>query len=89
MRWNASDSARSRSVESFCASGDRPEAALLHFYQNLRAAVRARLAALHLRAAAYRGSPRWIERTRCDLGLASAHLQRCRRLLHARAGLLG
>lgn len=34
------------------ASGDRPEAALVHFYQSLRVAVRARLAALHLREAA-------------------------------------
>lgn len=70
------------------ASGDRPEMALLHFYQSLRAAVRARLAALHLREAAYRGSPHWIERTRCYLGLARAHLQRCRQLLHTHTGLL-
>ncbi|MFX1764919.1 hypothetical protein PWP93_20495 [Paraburkholderia sp. A1RI-2L] len=70
------------------ASGDRPEAALVHFYQSLRAAVRARLAALHLREKAYRGSPRWIERTHCYLLLARLHLKRCRRSLTARAGTL-
>jgi uncharacterized protein len=69
------------------ASGDRPEAALVHFYQSLRAAVRARLAALHLREKAYCGSPHWTERTRCYMRLARMHLQRCRRLLDARAGL--
>ncbi|WP_245746982.1 hypothetical protein [Paraburkholderia lycopersici] len=70
------------------ASGDRPEAALVHFYQSLRAAVRARLAALHLREKAYRGSPRWTERTCRYLQLARLHLKRCRRLLDARTGPL-
>jgi uncharacterized protein len=69
------------------ASGDQPEAALVHFYQSLRATVRARLAALHLRERAYRGSPRWIKRTQCYLRLARVHLQRCRRLLDARTVL--
>lgn len=69
------------------ASGDRPETALVHFYQSLRAAVRARLAALHLREKAYSGSPHWIGRTHCYLRLARLHLRRCRRLLDAHARL--
>ncbi len=69
------------------ASGDRPEAALVHFYQSVRAAVRARLAGLHLREKAYCGSSHWIARTRCYLRLAHMHLQHCRRLMDTRAGL--
>ena len=86
-RLGASRASRTLLREWRQASGDHPEAALVHFYQSLRAAVRARLAALHLREKAYRGSPRWIERTRCYLRLARAHLGRCRRLLDARAEL--
>lgn len=65
------------------ASGDQPDAALLHFYQSCRAAVRARLAALHLRERAFRGSARWRGRTREYLQLAHAHLQCCAWLVRA------
>jgi len=87
-RLGASQAGRILLREWRQASGDRPEAALVHFYQSLRAAVRAWLAALHLREKAYCGSPRWIERTLCYLRLARVHLKRCKRLLNARAGLL-
>jgi aminoglycoside phosphotransferase family enzyme len=58
-------------------SGDRPEAALVDWYQAFRACVRAGLAIWHLKEARYRDSPRWALRARHYLRLAGEHLQRC------------
>lgn len=51
----------------------RPPPALLHFYQALRASVRARLSISHLDEAAYRHSPTWVRSARTWLQLAQRH----------------
>ncbi|MFM0511706.1 hypothetical protein [Paraburkholderia sp. RL17-373-BIF-A] len=55
-------------------TGDRPVAALVHFYQSYRAGVRAKVAAWHLREEAFRDSPKWLDRTQQYLQLAQRHL---------------
>lgn len=52
---------------------DCPPPALVHFYQALRAGVRARIAALHLDEAPFRQSTKWSQRTRDWLRLARRH----------------
>jgi aminoglycoside phosphotransferase family enzyme len=54
-------------------SADDPPTALVNFYQSLRAAVRARLAILHLAEASVRPSSEWIARARQWLMLADQH----------------
>ena len=54
-------------------SHDYPPPALLHFYQSLRAAVRARLAILRLSEQGYRTHGEWVERARLWLRLALKH----------------
>lgn len=58
-------------------SGDDPPVALLHFYQSLRAAVRARLAILHLTDLGAHPAATWVARARQWLALASQHAARC------------
>ncbi|CAG9185588.1 hypothetical protein [Cupriavidus pinatubonensis] len=58
-------------------TGDRPDAALLHFYQSCSACLRAKITVWHLREAIYRDSPKWPERARCYLRLAEQHMQAC------------
>jgi aminoglycoside phosphotransferase family enzyme len=52
---------------------DYPPPALLHFYQSLRAAVRARLALLRLQEQSYRPRMEWIQRADQWLRLAIKH----------------
>jgi len=52
---------------------DYPPPALLHFYQSLRAAVRARLAILRLSEPSYRPSQAWVDRAKLWLHLAAKH----------------
>jgi aminoglycoside phosphotransferase family enzyme len=52
---------------------DYPPPALLHFYQSLRAAVRARLAILRLSEPSYRPRHTWVDRARLWLHLAAKH----------------
>jgi aminoglycoside phosphotransferase family enzyme len=54
-------------------SGDSPPPSLIHFYQSLRAAIRARIAISHLDEEKFRTSTHWKERA-CDyLTLAEQH----------------
>ncbi|HEX7646136.1 MAG TPA: hypothetical protein VF450_01860 [Noviherbaspirillum sp.] len=55
------------------ASGDAPDQRLVHFYQSLRACIRARLAAQHLDEAWERDREKWMTRTFDYLGLAERH----------------
>ena len=81
-RWNASAWVR-RSWAPLCWTtfGDCPATLpppeLIHFYQSLRACIRAKLTIWHLREARYRDSPKWPARARQYLGLAARHLQSC------------
>lgn len=60
-------------------SADAPAAGLLDFYASLRCAVRARLAAAHLRDRRYRtDAARWLARAAQYMGLARRHLRACR-----------
>jgi aminoglycoside phosphotransferase family enzyme len=59
-------------------TGDRPGDALVHFYQSLRAGVRARLAIRHLLDPAARNAPRWRRKALRYLDLAQAHLRAVR-----------
>lgn len=70
-------------VETYRAiAGDRPDAALLHFYQGYRACVRAKLAVWHLREEDYRdGGSRWSDSGRRYLQLAQRHMRRCEQAL--------
>ncbi|NDC10761.1 MAG: hypothetical protein EBZ75_15765 [Oxalobacteraceae bacterium] len=52
---------------------DYPPPALLHFYQSLRAAVRARLAILRLSEQNHRPSQTWVDRAKGWLQLAVKH----------------
>jgi len=53
--------------------GDRPSADLVHFYKSFRAAIRARLAALHMRQREFARSPRWAAQANEYLELALEH----------------
>ncbi len=59
-------------------SGDRPAAALVHFYQSYRAGMRAIIAIRHLNEEKFRYSPQWPRRTRKYLQLAEQHIACCR-----------
>lgn len=52
---------------------DYPPPALLHFYQSVRAAIRARLAILRLSEPSYRPHHAWVSRARLWLQLAIQH----------------
>jgi aminoglycoside phosphotransferase family enzyme len=52
---------------------DYPPPALLHFYQSVRAAIRARLAILRLSEPSYRPHHEWVDRARLWLQLAIKH----------------
>jgi aminoglycoside phosphotransferase family enzyme len=52
---------------------DYPPPALLHFYQSVRAAIRARLAILRLSEPSYRPHHEWVGRSRLWLQLAIKH----------------
>jgi aminoglycoside phosphotransferase family enzyme len=56
-------------------AGDRPPAALLHFYMSLRACVRARLAIWHLRDEVVTDRAKWIDRARDYLRHALRHAE--------------
>lgn len=56
-------------------TGDRPGAAIIHFYQSYRATVRAKIAARHLLEEAFRASPKWLDRTRQYRLLAERHIR--------------
>jgi aminoglycoside phosphotransferase family enzyme len=58
-------------------TGDEPPDPLIHFYQSLRAAVRARLAIRHLRDPDVRDRERWPAVARRYLELAGSHLGHC------------
>lgn len=59
-----------------CADDDGADL-VLHFYQALRACIRARLAIGHLLEPQYRELPKWPARARLYLQLAAAHLHPC------------
>jgi aminoglycoside phosphotransferase family enzyme len=59
------------------STGDTAGEPLIHFYQSLRACVRAKITIWHLREARYRDSAKWPARTRQYLGLAARHMQSC------------
>ncbi|MFC5499722.1 hypothetical protein ACFPOE_19420 [Caenimonas terrae] len=59
------------------ASGDPVPPELVHFYQSLRACIRAGLAIRHLREARYRAPSVWRGRTLRYLALAARHLRAC------------
>ncbi|MFN5233160.1 MAG: hypothetical protein ACK5CK_01455 [Burkholderiaceae bacterium] len=52
---------------------DYPPPALMHFYQSVRAAIRARLAILRLSEPSYRPHHEWVGRSRLWLQLATKH----------------
>jgi aminoglycoside phosphotransferase family enzyme len=54
-------------------SGDRPNPALLHFYQSFRATLRARIAIKHLEEEKFRYSAEWRRRCNEYLQLAQRH----------------
>ncbi len=56
-------------------TGDRPEEVLIAFYKLLRAIVRARLAALHIRDHPVEVHPHWLGRARAYLALAENYQQ--------------
>lgn len=58
-------------------TGDTAGEPLIHFYQSLRACVRAKVTIWHLREARYRDSAKWPARARQYLGLAARHMQSC------------
>lgn len=64
------------------ATGDRPGAALVRFYQSYRAGVRAKVAAWHLREEEFRDSPKWLGRTQQYLQLAQQHLHAAENAFH-------
>lgn len=55
------------------ASGDAPDQRLIHFYQSLRACIRARLAVQHLDNPQENNREKWLARTLDYLGLAERH----------------
>lgn len=58
-------------------SGDRPDAALVHFYQSYRASLRATIAIRHLNEEKFRYSPQWPRRASEYLQLAEQHVAWC------------
>jgi aminoglycoside phosphotransferase family enzyme len=58
-------------------SGDRPHAALAHFYQSYRAVLRARIAIRHLNEEKFRYSAEWRRRANDYFRLAEHHLACC------------
>jgi aminoglycoside phosphotransferase family enzyme len=54
-------------------SGDTPPPSLIHFYQSLRAAIRARMAISHLDEEKFRTSDQWKQRACHYLTLAEQH----------------
>ena len=54
-------------------SGDTPPLSLLHFYQSIRAAIRARIAISHLDEEKFRHSDQWHQRANLYLKLAQQH----------------
>jgi len=60
-------------------TGDHPPESLVHFYQSLRATVRARLAIRHLRDPTVRDRERWPAVAKRYLELADLHLGQCAR----------
>ena len=58
-------------------SGDAPSAALIHFYQSVRAALRAKIAIRHLNEEKYRYSASWRQRALDYLQLARRHAIAC------------
>ena len=56
-------------------TGDKPPGWVVHFYQSLRACVRARLAIRHLRDPAVRERDHWRDTCRSYLDLARCHLE--------------
>jgi aminoglycoside phosphotransferase family enzyme len=56
-------------------SGDHPPARLIHFYQSVRATLRAKLAAWHLDDATVRYPSQWFNRAQAYLALADGHGQ--------------
>lgn len=54
-------------------SGDDPPARLIHFYQSIRATLRAKLAAWHLDDATVRYPSQWFNRAQAYLALADRH----------------
>jgi aminoglycoside phosphotransferase family enzyme len=54
-------------------SGDRPPERLVHFYQSVRATLRAKLAAWHLDDVAVRYPSQWFNRAEAYLALAERH----------------
>jgi aminoglycoside phosphotransferase family enzyme len=57
-------------------TGDRPHTGLVHLYQSLRAALRARIAIRHLDDERFRQAPTWRHRAETYLQLAQRHLAR-------------
>jgi aminoglycoside phosphotransferase family enzyme len=55
-------------------SGDHPPARLIHFYQSVRALLRAKLAAWHLDDPTIRYPSQWLNRAQAYLALADHHL---------------
>ena len=62
-------------------TGDAAAEPVVHFYQSLRACVRARITICHLKEPQYRDSPKWPARARQYLHLAALHLRACRAAL--------
>lgn len=58
-------------------SGDPACESLIHFYESLRACIRAKITLWHLREARYQGEPKWAARALQYLALAHAHMQCC------------
>jgi aminoglycoside phosphotransferase family enzyme len=58
-------------------SGDRPPAALVHFFQSYHACVRAKLAVWHLLDPTQGAHPRWSAQAATCLALARSHLAHC------------
>jgi aminoglycoside phosphotransferase family enzyme/predicted kinase len=59
------------------ASGDAPPERLVDFYQSYRAAIRAKIAVLHLLDPALRGVPKWRAQADDYLRLGLLHVERC------------
>lgn len=58
---------------------------LIHFYQSLRACIRAKITIWHLRESRYRDSAKWPARAQQYLGLAARHMQCCESALSPQA----
>jgi aminoglycoside phosphotransferase family enzyme len=58
-------------------SGDAPPDALVHFYQSLRACMRARIAIWHLKESSLTDPSKWTTQARDYLRLAASHIAQC------------